>query len=232
MTSYYQEALRISKKPYFLKRNFLAEKEFSFKYIRYRILRPLLKIYTKSYRLLIKNSPWLAPPSIKFLQKTLNNNLTFLEFGSGKSTLFFAGKVKHLVSVEHHEGWYNKVKDALNTHGFNNVSYKLIRPEKDELKIEIDKRHREEFDVELINYKDYYGHLDNYPEAHFDFILIDGRARVECVQHSIPKLKPGGVLMVDNSERKRYKPIFNILSEWKMINTTNGLTDTTLWFKP
>ena len=232
MSSYYQEAIRISKKPFFIKRTFLAEKELSYKYIRYRILRPLLKMYTKFFRLLVKNSPWLSPASIVFLKNSLDKTVNFLEFGSGKSTIFFASKVKRLYSVEHHEEWYSKINKLLAEKKNANVDYVLIKPEQQETREDLEKRHVEEFDNELINYKAYYEHLNKYPDSFFDFILIDGRARVECSRRAVSKLKSGGVFILDNSERKPYKPVHEMLSGWDVVNTTNGLTNTTLWFKP
>jgi len=232
MNSYYKEAFRVSKKPFFIKRKYLAEKNFSFKYIRYRILRPLLKLYTKAFRLFVKNSPWLTPASIVFLNNTLDKTMTFLEFGSGKSTLYFASKVKHLESIEHHEGWYIKIKNLLNEYNYDHVNYILHKPIEEEEKKQIEIRHKQDFDEDLKSYKNYYEQLQAYPDEHFDFILVDGRARVECSRRAISKLKNGGVFILDNSERVRYKPIHDMLAGWDKVNTTSGLTDTTLWFKP
>jgi len=74
--------------------------------------------------------------------------------------------------------------------------------------------------------------VNTYPDNYFDFIIVDGRARVECSFNAIKKLKRGGLFVLDNSERKRYMPIFNLLENWEMANTSNGLTDTTFWLKP
>ena len=152
MQSLYQEALNVAAKPIFIKKNFLAEKAFSFKYIRYRLLRPLLKLYTKSFRLTVKNAPWLTPPATTFLNRVLDRQETFLEFGSGRSTLFFASRVKELISVEHHEGWFKKISTLLEVEGMENVKYVLHPPAEEDTKADIDQRHLKEFDKELIKY--------------------------------------------------------------------------------
>ena len=46
--------------------------------------------------------------------------------------------------------------------------------------------------------------ISEYPDETFDFILVDGRDRVQCIKCALPKLKRGGWLMLDNSERRRY----------------------------
>ena len=39
-------------------------------------------------------------------------------------------------------------------------------------------------------------------EGAFDLVLVDGRARLGCVVSALPKLRPEGVLLLDNSERE------------------------------
>lgn len=40
-----------------------------------------------------------------------------------------------------------------------------------------------------------------FPNEYFDLILIDGRVRMNCLKNATPKLKVGGVLIFDNSDR-------------------------------
>ena len=57
--------------------------------------------------------PWFTYPSIDFLDKRLNKNLNVFEFGSGNSSLFFAKRVRKVISVEHNMQWFNKIKTSL-----------------------------------------------------------------------------------------------------------------------
>ena len=232
MNSGYQLLSVINKNPFFIKRTYLAKKEFSYKYIRYRVFRPILKLYYKGFRILKRNSPWLSPASIIFMERYLTASMTFLEYGSGKSTLFFSERVKSIESVEHNEMWYNKIKNKFDKSGDNNINYALIKPIMEEQKIDNEVRNAQTFRYELENYLNYYENINQYPDEYFDFILIDGRARVECSRRAVGKLKKGGIFMLDNSERMRYRPVHKMLKDWPKINTTTGLTDTTLWFKP
>jgi len=229
---YFTEASKISKNFLLIKRNFLVIKGFSLKYILYRILRPILKINVKTFRLFIYNCPWLSQGSILFLKSTLDKNMQGLEYGSGKSTIFFSARIGHLISVEHDKNWFNLVNKKLDDQEIKNVKYVLLEPKNIESKKEIEIRNQNDFLEELTNSKSYYGFALDLKDQSLDFIIIDGRARVECCSRAIPKLKNGGFFVLDNSERLRYKPVHDMLRDWKNVNTTTGLTDTTIWFKP
>jgi len=137
--------------------------------------------------------PHLTDGAIEFLSNYLNKKSEVLEFGSGDSTLWFAEHCKNVISVEHKEEWLlytsNLVKDKDNAfimfHPANNIG-------------KTDKTD-----------KDYSFVCDLFPDYKFDFILVDGRNRVECFLKSFRILKRGGILMLDNSERDEYKPIFD-----------------------
>lgn len=156
-----------------------------------------------------------------------------------KAQSFFAQRLSTLISVEHHPTWYEKVKSLLKKYNLENVVYHHI-PKENENVVHANtvndfyKEHQ--ITIKKINlkadFKEYFQFPKNFPNNNFDFILVDGRARVECAYNSIPKLKKGGIFVLDNSERERYTLIHERLKEWPSIHTTTGLTDTTLWFKP
>ncbi|MFG0285835.1 MAG: hypothetical protein ACF8R7_15575, partial [Phycisphaerales bacterium JB039] len=73
-------------------------------------------------------APWLAPGAIDFLEQALRPSDVMVEFGSGRSTRWFSQRVGRLVSVEHHRGWYEKVRGQLDGHGVTNVAYVHAAP--------------------------------------------------------------------------------------------------------
>lgn len=232
----YDTALAISKSPLYLKSN-LVRKDASFPgYIFYRIMRPLLKVNYKLFKFFNPERPWTSQAAIRIFEKILTKEMTGFEYGSGNSTLFFAKHLKHITSVEHNDGWFKIVKDKLEQRNQTNIDYRFIPPVlpsaqqsysfyTDYPLTEKDFQVRQE-------YHDYFSFVKEYPNEHFDFIMVDGRARVECCLNAIPKLKSGGIFVLDNSDRDRYIPVFTVLKDWKMLNTTTGLFDTTFWFKP
>ena len=55
--------------------------------------------------------------------------------------------------------------------------------------------------------------IDDYPDGHFHFVSVDGRARVACLERALAKVAPGGLLILDNSQRERYQPALSRLTE-------------------
>lgn len=219
-----------------IRKNIVVGPEKRAEYVFYRIARPILKFNYKVFKLFHRESPWTSPTSILFFEQNLNREHVGIEFGSGGSTIFFARRLKHLVSVEHDKAWYEKVKGRLESESISNVEYLFI-PENNPGEVESPDFFKT-FDLNPADlavkkeYAHYFNVALNYPDQHFDFALVDGRARVECVLNTIPKLKKGGLLVLDNSERDRYQVLFRILRDWPCLNTTNGLTDTTIWIRP
>lgn len=235
--SCYKKAKSISEKAFFIQKNIKAKKEFSFNYVRYRILRPLLKLYYKLFQLNQGNIPWTSPASIIFFKSCLTKDMTGLEYGSGRSTAFFAKRLKHLTSVEHNLEWFDIVKEKLQKENICNVDYHFIppaNPADTTLSPDLFGRYSPflKYHQFRSTFYNYFQFVLQFPDHHFDFILVDGRARVECAFNCLDKLKPGGILVLDNSERPEYHPVHQVLKDWKKVNTTTGLTDTTIWFKP
>jgi predicted O-methyltransferase YrrM len=118
--------------------------------------------------------PWLSYRAIKQLDKLLQPDWKILEWGSGMSTLWFAQRVGHLISIEDYEPWHEKVK--LTLANITNVDYQFKADEN-------------------------YFNLDHYPEETFDFILIDGSQRGNCAKSAVAKIKSGGYIYLDNSDK-------------------------------
>ena len=66
------------------------------------------------FRFLYNNDPWLTPAANKILSNILKKNFTGFEFGSGKSTIWFSKRIKHITSLETSKIWFNKVLKILN----------------------------------------------------------------------------------------------------------------------
>src|SRR5678815_5277967 len=75
------------------------------------------------YRKMNPGLPWLTQDAIKFLGTWLKPDMHGLELGSGRSTLWFAKRVKSLISVESDKGWFNRVQKQLNALSMVNVDY-------------------------------------------------------------------------------------------------------------
>lgn len=166
--------------------------------------------------------PWITYGAMGWLEKYLNNQMCVFEFGSGGSTLYFASKVKHVVSIEHNEAWYHSVKTALVNRG-ENVTYKFKPPQFSCLARYLPYHHLAYVSrtfPEHINcfFRSYVRSIKKYPKENFDFVMVDGRARVSCMHLALSKIKPGGYLMLDNSERPIYQAYMQTLNRFERLD--------------
>lgn len=97
-----------------------------------------------------------------------------LEFGSGGSTIWLSSYDVDLISIEHDQTWFSALQSKLEEQKISNVSL-------------------------LYREKPYFKIADEFPDHHFDLILVDGRDRNECIQASLKKVKNGGLLVLDDA---------------------------------
>lgn len=182
--------------------------------------------------------PWLTSSMVNILKGWLKPSDRGLEWGSGRSTVWFARRVAHLVSVESDPRWANRVQSLLSKAQLTGrVDYQL---------------HVDARDAEADS--GYVAVARAIPPDSLDFCLVDGLARDHCALRALHLLRPGGILIVDNiewyvpREPKSLAPNSRSLMdghaspawatfsqkvcEWRYVWTTNGVWDTAFWMKP
>jgi hypothetical protein len=132
-----------------------------------------------------KPIPFITYPAIEFLKQRVRPEMEVFEFGSGASTLWWAARVKRVVSCEHSPEWRQKISASAPT----NVTILLQK---------------------LDDEGSYPRQILQFGEA-FDIVVIDGRQRVRCAQECLGALKPQGVILWDNSDREKYEPGYRFL---------------------
>ena len=63
--------------------------------------------------------PMMHEKEYGYIESYLKNDMTMLEWGSGGSTLYFPKFVESYHSIEHDQGWYDKIKPQIS----DNVDY-------------------------------------------------------------------------------------------------------------
>jgi predicted O-methyltransferase YrrM len=188
-------------------------------------------IYNRLHQFYIEKTkpgaPWLTSVSISIIDELINPNDKMIEFGSGRSTPWFAKRVKELISVETNPFWYKKVR--LDVAEFQNTN--LIY-------------------VENANETQFRNLIMTIDDKSIDIALIDGAHRELCGNLMIDKMRLGGFMVIDNANlylynHKTYCPNSlkahnEMTKEWKLfyertlsfrrIWTTNGITDTLIIF--
>lgn len=150
--------------------------------------------------------PWIPYVAIAFLERILRPEMHIFEYGTGGSTLFFARRVSHVVSVEHEKDFYQALSLP------SNCECLFVPPEVGEIgKDSSSPRDYYSDQYPGFNFRAYASVIDSYDP--FDLVFVDGRARPSCLRHGSKKVKKGGYLMLDNSNRAYYHEQFEL--DWE-----------------
>jgi len=125
--------------------------------------------------------PWWTYPAILWLDGHLRaaggDAGRCLEFGSGASTSWLARRFGKVVSVEHDAAWFDRV----------------------------DRRRPPNVDLRLVSGGDPERYLAALDEGDpWDLVVIDGLHRSACLPRALGRLAPGGLVLLDNSDRTGY----------------------------
>jgi len=195
------------------------------------------RVVEKQYRRTHPDLPWLTQTANRMLDTLILPPDQGLEFGSGRSTLWFANRVNHLTSVEHNPEWYARVSTWLTEKSYQNVDYRLC-PGKDHA-------------MNRNDLPEYVQIVKDLPGNSLEFVLVDGIFRDACALLALEKLKPGGFLIIDNanlylpsrscspnSRTEQNGPASRLweqfilqTKDWRKIWTSNGVSDTAFFFK-
>lgn len=131
--------------------------------------------------------PWYRYAAIDFLDDRVDAEQRVFEFGSGNSTLWWAQRAKSVTTVEHEPAWAAKVRaDAP-----ENVT--LL-----EVPLEADGE---------------YCRTPQRTDAKYEIVIVDGRDRVNCARQCLDTLTDDGVIVWDDSHRRRYRGGLDSLAE-------------------
>jgi predicted O-methyltransferase YrrM len=167
---------------------------------------------------LSESRPWITFAAARAVEEILRPDMRIFEFGSGGSTLFFAQRVASGVSVEHDPGWAARVQNALRAGGYSTTwSVEVHPPLPDPRASGRSPRDLEGYVSEDLRYagmtfRDYAASIDRFSDTEFDVVFLDGRARPSCFKHARTKVRLGGYLIVDNSDRADYGGIHDALA--------------------
>jgi len=157
----------------------------------------------------VDKQPWLTFPVIDLLNKKINASSKVFEYGGGGSTLFFLERAGEIVTVEHDKDWFVKLDELVTGDKRNRWKGNFIAPEPGLDSASPDPSNPADYAssddlFKKSTFKQYAKKIDEYNDNYFDVVLVDGRSRPSCMAHSLPKIKPGGWLVIDNSDRDYY----------------------------
>lgn len=132
-----------------------------------------------------KPLPWMTYAAISLMDERLPADALVFEYGSGLGTHWWAKRAKKVVAVEHSLNWIDKIKPEI--------------PENVELLYR-------ELDA---GYAESVSEQDNL----YDLLIIDGQIRLECCRYSVKKISERGVIIFDDSERKKHRESLEFLKQ-------------------
>jgi hypothetical protein len=135
---------------------------------------------------LSQNLPWWSFGAIREADRLFPGKRIF-EWGSGGSTLRYAQMGCEITAIEDDPLWLDEVQSALRNAGVAD------RVRVHHIPFNFD-------DPASFLSSDYLLALNN---SHWDVVIIDGqdktfRERVSCFLHAEPRMKPGGIILVDD----------------------------------
>ena len=193
------------------------------------------RLAAESYQRRHPEVPWLSKQGIEMLSDLLHDDDRCLEWGSGKSTPWFARRVQKLVSAEHDRAWFDRVGGELRAAGLPPDAVRLLSAEPRDRPDE----------------SPYVRVIDEFADGELTACYVDGEHRPACMRAAIPKLASGGVLVLDDAHGVLDHPTFSPharagrgplngewaaiveqLLSWRMVWATDGYSDAAIWIKP
>lgn len=166
--------------------------------------------------------PWFSYAAIDFLDAFLEPHMTVCEYGTGGSTLFFAQRVKYVVSIEDNPKWHELVKRRLQQKSLRNVTLKLCP-----------------FDFKNPAGFEHSAYLHAVPDERFDVLVVDGseewtQVRPICFEKMEGRVKRGGLIVLDDSWRYPVLRERNHARDHKVFQSVGpcrpGVTSTDIFF--
>jgi len=174
------------------------------------------RIAYRFYEVTHPNEPWIAQGAVRFLEANLSRDWIGLEWGSGRSSAWYAERLGSIVSIEHNRGWYEKV--SMNLPPNAECRYvPLNHPESEPTR------------PDYVQLPDYIKVVNEFDRLHF--VVVDGHYRQACVKAAVPKIAHGGLLLIDNTN---WLPLseWGVPSAWPIVHQSeNVMTQTTIWRK-
>lgn len=161
--------------------------------------------------------------------------MKIIEYGGGYSTLWWASRVSAVTTVERSKDWSEEIKQSLRKHHLKNVELRTFDKFPDASEGELELKYNS-----LRPLVDEYISSPCVPKHSCDVIVVDDVFRNAVVEGALHFLKPGGLLILDDSERERHKPVMErmILNGWNCAHFFGAVPyhfhekQTTIWSKP
>ena len=145
--------------------------------------------------------PWWTFPAIDAVDRWIaarKGNVRVFEYGSGASTVWLARRASRVVSVEHDAGFAKIAGPML---ALPNVELRVIEPVRGAASSRAPSGRSGYANCDFS--ADVYSIAEG--ATRYDVVIVDGRARAACLSRAWDCLDAGGLVVFDNSNRRRYQ---------------------------
>jgi hypothetical protein len=153
----------------------------------------------RTARAIDQGVPWISWPCIDFLKSQLKPEFKVFEYGGGGSTVFFLKRVARLVTIESNEYWKNQLAENLSPELKRNWELRFVKADSN------DADAKREY-IESVA-----------TGGPWDVVLVDGWNRQHCAEAAREFVKPGGILVFDNSNKPQFAGVPDLFKDWKRL---------------
>jgi predicted O-methyltransferase YrrM len=139
--------------------------------------------------------PWIVPAAIGWLRRRIRRDWSILELGAGRSTPWLARRAGSVLSFEDNPFWHQQAIERLHDEGL-------------------------EADVRLTAVEGLPKAVAALEDRSFDLVVIDFLeaptvTRVDVLKPAMRKVRPRGLLLLDDSDRPGYADAYRLLAGWR-----------------
>lgn len=169
--------------------------------------------------------PWITYPAFRQLQRIIKPDWRVFEYGCGGSSLWWAKHVAEVFSVEHDAAWAARAATGApaNLKVVTRVQNEACSARRQALVADFftdpppmplshDPEHNLMHGLTCADFVAYATEIAEHEPESFDVVVIDGMARVLTAALAARYVKPGGVIVFDNSDRWQYNSAFRLLN--------------------
>jgi hypothetical protein len=149
---------------------------------------------------LVARRPWWPYVAVEAVEAALPARARVVEYGGGGSTLWLLDRGATVVCIEHDRDWAATLTEEAD----GRAELRLVEPSTSG-----------EVSSGGLFYDDYVTAVADLPDGSQDLVIVDGRARVACGLAAMSKVRPGGMLLLDDSDRARYEGLREALAGWR-----------------
>ncbi|HEV2533525.1 hypothetical protein [Phenylobacterium sp.] len=170
--------------------------------------------------------PWITYPAFRQLERIVRPDWKVFEFGCGGSSVWWAGKAGQVFAVEHNATWARNVANIAPPNlkvivrdigeECSPARKAAVQPFFDappEMPLSPYREHNIEHGLICDEFVAYATEIVEHEPESFDVVVVDGMARALTAWLAARYVKPSGIIVFDNADRRHYNGAYRLLHD-------------------